>query len=401
MDRPKLRKVDRYEHQRGDEAMLVVRDPLGLAEPFALEAEFSVVLDLLDGGHSVPQIRQSLLMGHGMDLPLADLRAFVGDLREAGLLDDETFRDRWAEAHADFLKAAVREPRLADVVYPDNPGQLAAALERAVPSATPRTSATSPLCGVMIPHDPPAGAAEHGLIDLTLRGLPEASQLEAVVILGADHGPGLVPYVTTAKPHRTPLGVVPAANALIKAIERRLPWISREEIRHRDAVSIEIAVLYLQQVYGDQCPPIVPILCGQTALAPRPGEADYADQFMATMESVCDGREILFWVSGELSHGGEIYGRPPLTENGSQQLVERDQAILSALNRPDPAEIAALCAADHPQGRPSGGPALSTMARLLPIGFRTELVRYALVPAPDAAPGRVGYAGLRFHPPRD
>lgn len=400
MDRPKLRKVDRHAHQRGADALLVVRDPLGLSEPFAIDAEFAIVLDLLDGEHTLAQVRQSLLMRHGMDLALADLRAFVADLRDAALLDDETFRDHWADAHTDFLALNVRPPTLAGVVYPEHPGELVAALERAVPSSTVRTTEQSPALAVMVPHDPPERAAAHGLIDRTLQQLPPPGQVEAVVILGADHGPGLLPYTLTAKAHRTPLGVVPTADAFVSALQRRLPWICREEIRHREAISIELAVLYLQQVYGDGCPPIVPILCGQTVLVPPPDNEDYVERFTSTMEALCEDRTVLIWISGELSHGGPAYGHPALDDDGKTRLAARDRTILDHVRGGRPDDVALHCTAPHPQGRPSGGPALSTASRLLPIGYRTETVAYDLVEAPEAPESRVGQAGLRFFAPR-
>lgn len=395
MDRPKLRKVDRHAHQRGPEALLIVRDPLGLAEPFAIDAEFGVVLDLLDGTHTLAQVRQSLLMRHGMDLPLDDLRGFVGDLREAGLLDDEMFRDRWAQAHTDFLEAPQREAVLAGVVYPEHPGELAASLERAAPSTVTRLDPASKICGVLVPHDPPDRAAPVGLLDRTLRGLPPADRLEAIVVLGTDHGPGLVPYVVTNKPFATPLGTVPCASTFADALLRRLPWIGREEIRHREAISIELAVLYLQHLYGEACPPIVPILCGQTVLEPREGSEDQAERFIVTMESLLEDRDVLLWVSAELSHAGEAYGRPALTDAGAAALEERDRGLVEALRRGKTEGIEAACAANHPQGRPSGGPALATVARLLPEQTRVELVQYALVDAPDGS-GKVGQAGVRM-----
>jgi len=395
MDRPKLRKVDRHAHQRGPEALLVVRDPLGLADPFAIDAEFGVVLDLLDGTHTLSQVRQSLLMRHGMDLPLEDLRGFVGDLRDAGLLDDETFRDRWAQAHTDFLEATERAPVLAGVVYPEHPGELTASLERAVPSTVARIDPASRTCGLVVPHDPPDRAAAVGLLDRTLRGLPPADRLEAVVILGTDHGPGLVPYVVTNKPFTTPLGSVPCASAFANALLRRLPWVGREEIRHRDAISIEIAVVYLQHLYGETCPPIVPILCGQTVLEPREGSEDQAERFVVAMESLLEDRDVLLWVSAELTHAGEAYGRPALSEAGAAAVEQRDRDLVEALRRGKADGIAAACSANHPQGRPSGGPALSTVARLLPETARAQLVQYALVDAPDGT-GKVGQAGVRM-----
>lgn len=395
MDRPKLRKVERFAHRREGEELLVVRDPLGLAEPFAIDADLAPVLDMLDGHKSLTQIRQSLLMGHGLDLPLADLTAFVADLQEAALLDDEVFRDRWGEAHADFLEAPERPPTLAGVLYPEHPGSLAAALERAVPSSVTRTQPDSTVLGVVVPHEPPERAGS--MLDRVLRGLPQPDRLEAVVVLGADHGPGLLPFVVTGKDQGTPLGRVPAAAAIVDALERRVGWASREEIRHRDALSIELAVLYLQQVYGEACPPVVPILCGRTML--EPDDDTQVERFIGALDMLLSDREILVWVSGELSHAGQAYGRPALDEAGRSQIKARDREILEALREGKPDALQRHCAAAHPQGRPSGGPPLCAAARLFPVGYRTELLDYELVDAPGDVPGEVALATARIHRP--
>ena len=155
-------------------------------------------------------------------------------------------------------------------------------------------------------------------------------------------------------------------------------------------------MLYLQHLYGDACPPIVPILCGQTVLEPRSDSDDQAERFIVTMESLLEDRDVLIWVCAELSHAGEAYGRPALSDAGAAAIEQRDRDLIEALRRGKADALATACAANHPQGRPSGGPALVTAARLLPLGARTELVEYALVDAPDDGPGRVGQAGVRF-----
>ena len=50
-------------------------------------------------------------------------------------------------------------------------------------------------------------------------------------------------------------------------------------------------------------------------------------------------------------------------------------------------------------GKPSGAAALSTMARLLPIGYRTELIDYVTVKAVGPDAGWVGLVGMRFFQP--
>jgi AmmeMemoRadiSam system protein B len=400
MDRPKLRKVDRYAHRREGEDLLVVRDPLGLAEPFGLDAELAPVLDLLDGTRTLPQIRQSLLMGHRLDLPLADLSAFVAQLRDQGLLDDDAFRERWADLHADFLGSPVRPPTLAGLVYPDDPTVLAAALERwlpAIPAGPPRTRPHTSLLGVLVPHGPLEAVG--ALLDETLRGLPPPDAIEHVVILGTDHGPGLLPYVTTDKAYVTPRGTLPLATDLQAAVERRVPWARREQLRHRDAISLELAAVLLQHVYGDRCPPVLPVLCGITALV-DPEQRPAAERFELALGSLCEGRPVLWWLSAELGHAGPAYGRPPLTEAQRVELQARDAELLAALRTGDEAALVRTTLREHPQGPPSGGPTLVAAARMLPPGYRGELVRQTRYAAPGDEPGVVGAAGMRLHLPK-
>ena len=389
--------MDRYELRRDDEDLLVVRDPLGLAEPFAVDADFGPVLDQLDGTRTLAQIRQSLMFVHGLDLPVEDLRDFIGELSDQGLLDDDRFRELWAEAHADFLEAAVREPVLAGVIYPEKPGELAALLARAVPARADRIGRPGDVIGVVCPHGPPEAVGS--ILDATLRGLPPAESLECVIVLGTDHGAGLLPYVATGKSFATPLGRIAPATPQLRALERRVPWIEREEIRHREAMSIELAALALQHVYGDRCPTIVPILCGQTVLAPGDEAEESVERFVLAMDALFDDRPVLWWISAELGHAGPAYGHPELDTAALASIAARDRAVLDALVAGRAEEVAALCAAAHPQGRPSGGPALTTAARLLPVGYRAEAIAYELGAAPGEADGRIGRAGVRIHAP--
>lgn len=397
MDRPKLRKVDRFEHRRGSEDLVVVRDPLGLAEPFGLDADMAPVLDLLDGTRTLAQIRQSLLMGHGLDLPLAELGDFVAQLRAQGLLDDDAFRERWAELHADFLDAPVRPPTLAGLVYPEQPSALAAELERLVPTAphgSPRTRPDSTVVGVLVPHGPLDAVGP--LLDETLRGLPPPEALEHVVVLGTDHGPGLLPYVVTDKPYATPRGPLPLATNLLAALERRVPWVRREELRHRDAISLELAAVVLQHVYGERCPPVLPVLCGITALV-DPEQREARERFELALGGLCEDRPVLWWLSAELGHAGPAYGRPPLTAGQRVELQARDAELLAALRTGDERALARAAQREHPQGPASGGPTLVAAARMLPAGYRGELVRQTSYEAPGDDPGVVGVAGMRLH----
>ncbi|MEZ4426098.1 MAG: AmmeMemoRadiSam system protein B [Nannocystaceae bacterium] len=394
MIRPKLRKLERHPLDRGDERLLVLRDPLGLAEPVALPAEAAPVLDLLDGKRNPLQIRQSLLLTRGVDIPADDIEALVTDLGDAGLLDDDRFRDRWSEMHTEFLEQAVRPSRLAGLVYPADPAALAAELEAALPDPSARTRGD--LLAVVCPYQPFEPTA--ALLDSTLRDLPSARELDLILVLGTDHGPGMLPYVITDKPYATPLGVAPSPARFASTLAGALPWVLREEIRHRDALSLEIATVLLHHLYGRDCPPILSVLCGSTVLNPR--AADRVDEFLAQLERLVGQHRVLIWASAELGHVGEAYGTPPVQETTRDLLEERDRGLLNALCHGHTQALRRRCLeSDELLGRASGSATFVTLATLLPIGFTAELAGYVTRPAPGDD-GWAGLAGLRFHAPR-
>ena len=398
MERPKLRKLDRTVLRRGDEVLVVLRDPMGISEPAAFPQEAAQVLDMLDGQRTTAQVRQSLFLRGRMNLSLEVVLGLVEELGEAGFLDDDRFRGMWEAARADFMANEIRAPRFAGVLYPADPAALQAMLGAALPTPTARVSRSSEVVGVLLPYQPIEGRVAT-LLDTCLRGLPPAEQVDLVVLLGTDHHPGRLPFAITDKSYGTPLGPVPSDAALVDELERRLPWIRREELRHREAISLELAAVTLRHVYGDACPPVLPVLCGQTAL--RAGEDETAtDAFLATMEHVLEGRRVLWWIAAELSHAGPAFGRPLLAAEGVRALAERDLGCLDSLCAGRPEQFVQRCLENDEQlGHPSGAATLSTLARLLPVGYRAELVEYLTVRPPGPDEGWVGLVGMRFHAP--
>jgi AmmeMemoRadiSam system protein B len=402
--KPKLRRVERVEQTLEGERVLILRDPMGVAESFALDAEFTPVLDLLDGSRTVTQIRQSLRMRGVLDLAADDLAAFVQDLSDEGWLDDDAFRDRWAALHAAFLDEDPRSPRFCGLLYPGDSVELANVLS-SVLGDEDRIRIDSDVVGVMLPHGPLELVG--GVLSDTLRGMPPADTLDCVVILGTDHGPGLLPYAGARRGFDTPLGPVPAAYDVLDALEQRIEWTFREELRHRGAHSIELATVALRALYGDAVPPIVPVLCGASVLRARDPEA--AERFVDALDLVLEGKRVLVWASAELSHGGVAYGRPTLDDAGVQALEDRDRDCLDDLVYGRSRALARKCKEDHPQGRPSGGAVLSTLRQLLPEA-RAEVAAYqaTAIPSPvdttkpgQPAQGRsvAGLAGVRFRRP--
>jgi AmmeMemoRadiSam system protein B len=387
MDRPKLRKVERIALSRGDAPLLVLRDPLALAEPLAIDADYGPLLDLLDGTRTPSQIRQSLLFGPGLDVDVAAIATFAADLSDGGWLDDDVFRARWAELHDDFVEQDVRAPTLAGVLYPEDPDALRTELARALPLG-PRGDAT----GIIAPHGPLAMTAD--VLRRTLFAI-DPRELDFVVVLATDRHPGLLPYAVTDKSYATPLGEVACERSVVAALRRRMEWIDREQIRHRTADTIEWAALWLQHCCGGTPPPIVPILCGATAcgddgLDPRGRELALA------LESLTDGARTLVWASAELSHVGPAYGRPVVTPAQLAAIEDRDRAVLDALVRGRMTALFADAARIPAQGRPSGLGVLATLAELGDTIARLRAYELARVPGDDA--GHAGLAGVHLAP---
>jgi len=383
------------------EDLVVLRDPLELCEPFAIDAAFEPVLDALDGQRSVAQVRQSLLMRGVVTIDLDDLEDFVADLGEAGLLDDDQFRELWADAHAAFVEQDIREPRRAGLLYPEDPDELRAWLSPALPpqhqprprpashAGEPRPGWSSPPIAIVAPYQaPPALASSFRRL---LASLPEPEQYERVVILATDHSPGLLPYAACDKDMATPLGPLAADLALLAKLDERVPWLLREQIRLRTCDPLEWAALTLRALWADRCPPILALACGQTRLTTHDGLAHARELTDTLRELLLDSTragKTLWWTAAELSHVGPAYGHAELPP--AEQVERDDRAMLAGLLDNRPEALAQALMAGPPAQRPSGAAALVTLAELLPEHYRAALLGYDLLPTPGDSPGWIG-----------
>lgn len=391
MDRPKLRNVERIPLTRDGQPHVVLRDPMGIAETIAIDADFVPVLDALDGRRTLPQVRQSLLMGRGLDVAQPDLVAFVADLEAAGLLEGDAFRARWLACHDAFLDAPTRAPTLAGTLYPDDPVALRAALRRAF--GPPPSTGDARTRAVLLPHGPLE--VVDAVVAATLGTLPDPAALDAVVLLGADHHPGLLPFALLDKGYETPLGALPCAQAQCDALLRRVPWLDREAIRHRTAHSLEWAALYLQHAWGDRVPPCIALTCGAAAITGDAGLHDGVAELVAALDAITDDARVLVVATAELTHAGPAYGREPIDAEALVALEQRDRAVLDAVLRGRTRDVLGAATDVRNQGRPSGLPTLVVLSELV-TGLRGEALAYALAPVPGPAPGWAGLAGARF-----
>lgn len=398
--------------RRGDELLLVLRDPLELAEPFAIDAIHEPVLDALDGQRSLAQVRQSLLMRGLACIELADLEDFVADLSEAGLLDDDRFREAWAASHAAFVDEEIRAPRRAGLLYPEHPEALHTWLRACLPQASPRAAnppkglyaAEAPTrawvrapIAIVAPHQPPPSIAAS--LRRLLSGLPPPEQYRRVVILATDHAPGLLPYASADKDWATPLGTVACDLELLAKLDQRVPWLLREQTRLRLSDPIEWVTLILRALWGDRCPPVLPIACGQTRMTTQDGALSARELICALDDLLGESTragEVLWWTAAELSHVGPAYGHQQLPPR--EQVEADDRRLLAPLLDNHPELLAKLCMERPAATRPSGAASLITLADLLPEHYQATLIDYQALPAPGEDSGWIGCPTIKITP---
>ncbi|MCA9685260.1 MAG: hypothetical protein KC457_23965, partial [Myxococcales bacterium] len=171
----------------------------------------------------------------------------------------------------------------------------------------------------------------------------------------------------------------------------RHPWLLREQIRLRLSDPIEWVTLLLAALWGDRCPPVLPIACGQTRLTTQDGRA-HADELITALELLLgpatEAGKVLWWTCAELSHVGPAFGHDRLPDAAAVEADDRD--MLEPLLGGRPGDLARRCMNRAAASRPSGAAALTTLAELLPVGARARLVDYRLLQPPGALPGWVG-----------
>jgi len=184
----------------------------------------------------------------------------------------------------------VREAAVAGLFYPGDPEVLRATVDRLLADApSPPEDAPVPRA-VIVPH---AGYVYSGSTAAMayLRVARGRDTIRRVVVIGPTHR---VPVRGVALPgadkFRTPLGVLPVAEAWAEERLAGVPAACVFADTHRQEHSVEVQLPFLQRVLGDV--EIVPLLAGDAS-----GE-EVAD----VLDALWGGPETLVVISSDLSH---------------------------------------------------------------------------------------------------
>jgi AmmeMemoRadiSam system protein B len=133
--------------------------------------------------------------------------------------------------------AALRQPAVADRFYPANPAILAREIEK----MTPPVDNPRPALAVVAPH---AGFVYSGAV--AAETFASVHIPKTVIILGPNHHGQGAPVALSTRDWQMPMGIVPNATDIGKALLAACPHILADELAHRYEHSLEVQVPFLQ-----------------------------------------------------------------------------------------------------------------------------------------------------------
>lgn len=248
----------------------------------------------------------------------------------------------------------IRESVIAGSWYPGNPTKLTEDIKTYL-GHVPTKKIEGDLIALIAPH---AGYMYSGQVAAYSYKLLEGKSYDVVVIVAPSHRAyfkGASVYYQGG--YRTPLGVVPIAEELTKALMERNSLISHIPQAHSQEHSLEIQLPFLQVVLNDFR--LVPIIMG---------EQDFyvCEELSKAIAEVIKGKNAILIASTDLSHF-HPYARA----------VELDQVVLERVNEFDPEGLSK----DLKRGRCEacgGGPTVTVMLAARGLGAnRGEVLKYA------------------------
>ena len=408
-DRPKLRYFEAYPVVVQGNRTVCLRDPLQVMEgDVYVPRELIPLLEMLDGTHSLRDIQLELSRQSGQLVFMDHIRALLGQLDEAYLLDSEHFHEAYREKLAAYRSSPFRPCSHMGACYSEDPDKLREELRSYFTSEG----------GPGMPHffsDPrrPQGLiAPH--IDIRAGGrcfaqayhhLASGQPSDVYVILGTGHKGVRGLFTATTLDFQTPLGRVTTDRDFLASLERDLGKDpSAEELLHATEHVIEFQVLFLQfMLSGRHDFTIVPVLCSLSHHLFADGPAFETERtafydFCRALKETCQSqsKSVCFIASADLDHIGPRYGDSFIPHEGTAaEALRKDSVMLAALERLDVDAFIQGVVHEDDARRICGFSPITTMFHAIePTEGRVLGLEYATV---DDKNSFVSFASMIFH----
>lgn len=403
---PHLRALNVQPYQQGGEPpMLLLRDPLALAERMlGIPQQLAPLLGLCDGRHDMVGIRTALRFRWGVQISQQTLQEIVDALDEACMLENERSAAAMSEALSAYRGAPYRPPTMAGGGYPADPealGRYLDAFDGELVSMGQAVSHNGTVRGIVSPHiDYARGGPVYRVVWQAAADAAKVADL--AVIFGTDHSGGLGKITPTLQDYATPYGVLPTAQGVTRAIADALGHEDAfaEELHHRAEHSIELAAVWLHHVRGGAPIEVVPLLCGSFAHFVAGQTEPSSDRRIAgVLEALGEAtrhRSVLVVAAADLAHVGPAFSGPATGIEGRSRLRRSDDALLAAMSAGNAEGFFAALRDSGDRNNVCGLPPIYLALRFLGNG-RGDAVAYDQCPADDNNTSWVSVAGMIWH----
>jgi len=337
LDKPKLRNINIQQITYQGEPVFLLQDGLKLTDAaIVLPQVLGPLALLLDGQHTLPQIKIALEMQYGLRLPQEIIENLVDQFNQALLLENETFYKVRQQALDEYRAADCRPPALAGPSYPADANKLRTVLQTYLDKANGVAPAPANSTGIISPHiDYQRGGETYARVWAS--AADAVREAELVIIFGTDHNGGLGTITLTPQNYASPLGIMPTDQDLVNRLAAALgpENVFDEELHHRGEHSIELALVWLQHIRGNNPCSILPVLCGSFHHF-MTGQADIEEEtryktFVDMLRKEMTRRRTIVVAAGDLAHLGPVFDTPPLNPQTRQQMQADDATLMNVL----------------------------------------------------------------------
>jgi len=388
--------------------MLMFQDPERITEETVLmPLAAAVIVQFLDGNHSLRQIQEELMRASGQLIDSAVIENLVAELDQHLLLDSPRFHDHLMKLNEEWSRERVRPGYHAGRAYPEKPDELIEFLDGFYrdpggPGALPGPAGAQDLKAIVAPH---MEISDSGAVSAhAFKALAERTDASLFIVFGTGHMEGQRMFVPSDKDFATPLGTVPADRELIARISRlrrdRNPLF---DYVHKQEHSIEFMVLFLKHALRDR--PnlrIVPVLVAGFApsvlAGTAPGQDPSFKEFIAALrEALAERNEPTVMIAGaDLAHLGPRYGdQERYAPIRMAEEEAADRKMLDPLLRADRDGFFQAIAAEKDRRRVCGLPPVYAMLAATDLS-RGELLKWAYWHDRDSH-SVVTFASLAFY----
>jgi hypothetical protein len=299
--------------------MLLFEDPDRFTDQTVLmPLEAAVIVQFLDGAHSVRDIQEELMRQSGQLIDSKLIEEMIAQLDLHLLLESPRFFAHVQKLNDDWAREPVRPPEHAGRAYPDDPAELKTLLDGCYtapdgPGALPGPARDHDLKGIVAPH---MDIRDAGVCSaFAFKELAERTDAELFVLFGTGHAETQRLFVLSDKDFQTPLGIARSDRELIDRIRKlRHDRNPVNDYLHKLEHSIEFMVVYLQHALAGRPFRIVPVLTAGTApslIGKSPPAADpaFRDFMDALRLALAErGERVCFVAGADLAHLGPRYG---------------------------------------------------------------------------------------------